>query len=209
MTLFDLLFILLFLASAVVVVSLLVLLVRGRGSAAKRLFWIFAGTWVAYLAIVFVSAAATPQRIVPMSQDQCFDEMCFAVAQAQTASQLGPPSDPVTARGIFYVVTVRVTSHSRGRTQSEGGLHALLWNSGTYYQVSARGQNAWQATHPATPALTARLHPGETVLSDQVFEVPATASSLGLVLSHGFTPAYFVIGECPLFHPPDILHLQQ
>ena len=207
MTIFDLLFILLFLASVVALISILIMLVRGRVPAAKRLLLFFLGTWALYLAIVFITAAATPQTIIAFNQEQCFDEMCFSVSQVQTATQLGPSSSPVSAKGVFYVVTVRVTSHSRGRAQSEGGIHALVWDSARYYDISPSGQRAWEATH-ATPRLTARLQPGESILSDQVFDVPARSPSLSLVLSHGFTPAYIVIGECPLFHPPAILRLQ-
>lgn len=208
MTIFDLLFILLFLASVIALISVLILLVRARRTAAKRLLWIFGSVWAVYLAIVFLVAAATPQRVIPTNEEECYDEMCFSVIQAQTAPQLGPPASPISANGIFYVVTVRVTSHSRGRTQSEGGIRALLWNSGNYYEVSPPAQRAWEAIHGANPVLTARLRPGESILSDQVFEVPARSSSLSLVLSHGFTPGYFVIGECPLFHPPTIFRLE-
>lgn len=208
MTLFDLLFILLFLASVIALISVLVLLVRARRTAAMRLFRISASVWAVYLATVFLLAAVTPQRVIPMNEEQCFDEMCFSVTQVRTASQLGSAATPVTAHGIFYIVTVKVASHSLGRTQSEGGIRALLWNSGQYYEVSSPGQRAWEAPHAVTPALTARLRPGESILCDQVFDVPARSSSLGLALSHGFGPGYFVIGECPLFHPPTILRLE-
>lgn len=208
MTIFDLLFILLFLASVIALISILILLVRARRMSARRLFLIFGSVWAVYLAIVFLVAAATPQRVIPMNEEECYDEMCFSVAQVQTAPQLGPSHSPITAHGIFYVVTVKVASHSRGRTQGEGGIRALLWNSGKYYEVSPPAQRAWEATHAVTPVLTARLRPDESILSDQVFDVPARSSSLSLVLSHGFGPGYFVIGECPLFHPPTILRLE-
>jgi len=104
-------------------------------------------------------------------------------------------------------VTVRATSHSRGRAQSEGGLRALLWSTGGTYEVSRAGQSAWDAEHPQSVQLTTRLRPGESLLSDQVFDVPAKAADLSLVLSHGFTPGYFVIGECPIFHKPTIMRI--
>jgi hypothetical protein len=133
--------------------------------------------------------------------------MCFSVVDAQVVPQLGPTTEPMTARGRFYVVTVRVSSHSRGRTQSEGGLRALLWDAGRYYSVSAEGQHAWASANGETAGLTARLRPGEIVDSVQVFDVPFEAQAPGLVLSHGFTPGYFVIGECPLFQKPTVLKL--
>jgi len=100
-----------------------------------------------------------------------------------------------------------VSSRSRGRVQSEGGLRALLWDSGKYYEVSSGGQQAWEAVNGETARLTVRLRPGESVQSVQVFDLPNDASAPGLALSHGFTPGYFVIGECPLFQKPTILKL--
>ena len=154
--------------------------------------------WAGYLLIVGLVSATTPQRIVPMGQDRCFDEMCFAVVHAETASQLGPESQPAHANGMFYIVTVRVSSRSRGRAQSEGGLRAMLWEAGKSYDVSPEGQRAWEAANGETIRLTARLQPGESVTSVQVFDLPTQSTAPGLVLSHGFTPGYFVIGESPI-----------
>ncbi len=208
--LFELLLIGLFLASLTALICVLVLAVRGRRRSATQTLRALAATWAIYLLTVVAVAGATalqPQRIIPMGQELCFDEMCFSVIDAQAVTQLGPASDPVKAHGQFQVITVRVSSRSRGRTQSEGGLYALLWNSGKYFNVSPDGQRAWQASNGETAKLAARLRPGESVDSVQIFDLPRESSGTGLVLSHGFTPGYFVIGECPLFHKPTILRL--
>jgi hypothetical protein len=113
----------------------------------------------------------------------------------------------VKAKGIFYIVAVRVTSHSRGRTQREGGIRARLWKAGKYYDVSPEGQQAHIAAYGRMPRLTERLHPGESVLSFQVFDLPRKTSGLGLVLDHGFTPGYFVIGESPVLNKPTMIQI--
>jgi hypothetical protein len=204
---FELLFIALFLTTLIALVIVLIMAVRGSRRSAMRLLRAVGGIWAVYLFIVGAVSATTTQRIVPMGQDLCFDEMCFAAVQAQSVSQLGSGDSAVKADGQFYVITVRVSSHSRGRTQSEGGLRALLWDSGKYFGVSPQGQRAWEADNGATAPLTARLRPGESVLSVQVFDVPREVSAPGLVLSHGFGPGYFVIGECSLFHKPTITRI--
>ncbi|MBV8895795.1 MAG: hypothetical protein JO051_04735 [Acidobacteriaceae bacterium] len=204
---FELLFLLCVLLSLLCLIATVVLMLRGRRSAAGRILKVLGIGWVVYLSIVFLVAAFTPQRIVPMNQDLCFDEMCFAAVNLQTARQVGPGSQPVQANGIFYIVTVRASSSARGRAQSEQGLRALLWSPSHEYQISSRGQQAWDKAHPENVGLTARLQPGQSILSDQVFDVESRAPDLGLELSHGFTPGYFVIGECPLFYKPTILRL--
>lgn len=207
---FELLLVGLFLASLITLISVLVMAIRGRQRTAMQTLRALGVGWAVYLVVVVAVAAATasrPQRIIPMGQERCFDEMCFSVVDVRTVPELGPASEPVKAGGLFYVVTVRASSRSRGRPQSEGGLRALIWDSGKYYEASPNGQRAWEATNGETAKLTARLGPGESVQSVQVFDLPKDSAAPGLALSHGFTPGFFVIGECPLFHKPAILRL--
>ena len=212
---FELLFLTFTLATVIALVAALVLLILRRRRSAFRAIAATAVAWIAYLATVAAIAATTPQRVLAMNEDLCFDEMCFAVVDVRLARQLGPPNQSVKADGVFSIVSVRVSSHSRGRTQSEGGLRAKLWDGAHYCDVSAAGQKAYLATHAGSAPLTARLSPGKTVLSVQVFDMPFTqardgswqVSSLQLVLDHGFTPGYFVIGESPWFHKPTVIKL--
>lgn len=204
---FELLFLLLAFTTFITLIVVIGTAIAKRSCTAKKLLKVIGIAWGAYLAIVLVVAAFTPQRVIAMNRDLCMDEMCFAVVNVQTASQLGPASHPVRAMGKFYIVTVRASSHARGRAQSERGLRAVLWSPGHTYAVSENGQAAWEAAHPENAALTTRLAPGQAVLSDQVFDTSSESRDFGLVLTNGFTPGYFVIGECPLLHKPTILRL--
>lgn len=197
----------LFLASLIALIGILILAIRGRRRTAMRMLGGLGAGWAIYLLILVAVAATRPQRTILAGQELCFDEMCFSVRNVQVVPQLGPASQPVKAAGRFYVITIGVSSHSRGRAQSERGLRAMLWDSRNYYEVSPGGQRAWESVNGKMAELTARLQPGESVESVQVFDLPKEASAPGLALSHGFTPGYFVIGECPLFHKPTILKL--
>ena len=206
---FELLFGLLVLISAVMLVAVLVLGFRGRRPAATRWLRVLGAGWAVYLLVVSLVAAATPQRIIPLNSDLCSDELCFAVVNVLTARQIGSDSQLLSAKGMFYIVTVRLTNHGRGKAQSERGLHARLWSPKRAYEVSNAGQRAWNAAHPENTALTTRVLPRNSALSDQVFDVSVQYPGMGLALSNGFTPGYFVIGECPLFHKPTILRLSR
>lgn len=210
MTIFELLLIAFVLASLIVLISALILAIRGRRRTAMRATVLLGVGWTIYLSVVLAVAAmmaTQPQRTIPLGQELCFDEMCFSVAKVEVVPQLGPETQPVKADGRFYVIAVRVNNRSRGRVESEGGLRALLWDSGKYYKGSSDGLQAWQALNGETAKITTRLQRGESVESVQVFDLPKAASAPGLALSHGFTPGYFVIGECPLFQKPTILKL--
>jgi hypothetical protein len=207
MNIFDLLFILLFLGSVVAAAAILILaLTRHRGSATKLLLTL-AAVWSVYLVVLFAADALATQQVTRFGDNQCFDEMCFAVVNSQIESE--PASSPISAAhdGRIYVVTVRMTTESRGRPQSEGGLRGRLYQDGRYFAVSDEEHHKYEAAHGASPKLTQRLNPGESMSSVLVFKVPGDIAKPALTLDHGFTPGYFVIGESPFFHKPPILQL--
>lgn len=205
MSVFDLLFILLFLCSIFVVASVSVLAFTGRRSAARKTLLRAGAVWCVYFVLLAVSDVIARPRIVAPGQDRCFDEMCFAVVSAQS-------SLPHLVKSYGHktlIVTVRVRSHSLGRAQSEGGIRARLYDQGQYVPISMQGQRAYELEHGKSPTLTQRLDPGESIQSVLVFDMPPNMAHPSLTLDHGFTPGYFIIGESPSFHGPDLLKLPQ
>jgi Domain of unknown function (DUF4352) len=201
MTLYELLFILLVLGS---VVSLLLsaLCLLWRRATSQKILVVLASVWGIYLVILAFTDVLSSQKVFKVGEEQCFDEMCFAVSGVQTMpAQSSAPS--VAATGKFYVVNIRVINHSRGRTQAEGGLRGRLYDNGTYINVSEAAQKAYDAQHGESLKLTQKIAPGESIFAVLVFEVPQQITRPALTLDHGFTPGCFVIGESPFFHKPD------
>jgi hypothetical protein len=203
MTLCDLVFILLVLGS---VFSLLVSAFLWRRRASRKILVALASVWGAYLAILAVTDVLSSEKVFKVGEDECFDEMCFAVAGLQTLPERAF-SPATTSVSRLYIVTIRVVSHARGRVQAEGGLRGRLYDGGTYINVSAVAQKAYDAQHGESPRLTQRIAPGESIDSVLVFDVPQRITHPALSLDHGFTPGYFVIGESPFFHKPNIHQL--
>ena len=203
MTLFELIFIVLFLGTAI---GCFFALFLRRIVPSRSILFGLASVWAVYLLILAVTDALSSPKVFKVGEQQCFDEMCFSVVDAKTMPpQTFHPSHNVT--GAPYVITVRATSHSRGRAQAEGGLRARLYSGGKYLNVSDALQKAYEVQHGATSTLTQRIAPGESTLVVLVFAVPLDMAHPSLTLDHGFTPGYFVIGESPLFHEPDIHRL--
>lgn len=205
MTLYELIFILLFLGS---VISLLLSPFLRKICGLRTFFITLASVWGVYLAILALTDVFSKQKVFKNGEEQCFDEMCFAVVGAQTMPAL--TLDPsATAGSRLYIVRVLVTSHSRGRAQAEGGLRARLYDGNTYIDVSEAAQKAYDAQHGENPKLTQKIAPGERILSVLLFQVPQRVTDPALTLDHGFTPGYFVIGESPFLHKPDTHQLVQ
>ena len=156
-----------------------------------------------YFVLLTASDLMTKPLVIPPGQDRCFDEMCFAVVRAQTPVS----SSTSSADRKLYLVTVRVTNRSLGRTESENGIRARLYDHGQYFDPSTPAQNEYQREHGRSPVLRQRLAPGESIESVVAFDVPRSIAHPSLTVNHGFTPGYFIFGESPFFHGPDLFTL--
>jgi hypothetical protein len=182
MSFWELLLLLLVGWTALGAVGLTISLVRGeREQIGRGLRWL-AGVWVVYLVVVVVVSLAQKQRVVAMGQDQCFDEMCFAVARVDEV-----PGFLVHDGQRLLRVSVRVTNKGH-KTESEALMRAYL--------VDAQGRRWGESPGLSGVRLTTKVGAGKSVVSQPVFDVSADASGLGLVFTHGQRqPGLLVIGD--------------
>lgn len=153
---------------------------RERLKALRNFLWIIV-VWTIYMAVLLWSSRTQPQKIVALGQDQCFDEMCFTVTQAQDVP--GPAGD-----GSHLVrVSVRISNHSE-KTQSDDMIRAYL--------VDGQGRQWAESAAVSGVRLTARLAAGGSAVSQLVFKVPRDEAGLALVFTHGHGwPGALVIGD--------------
>jgi hypothetical protein len=211
MTIFDVLFVALCLATVTAVITVFAQLFRRRSRQAVRVLAVYAVCLALYLCALIAVSLTAPQRVLAIGEDRCFDDWCIAVDAVDTTDVLGQGEDEITADGAFYIVTLRLSNHGRGRPQRASSTAVRLRDGrGRIYDVSPRGQEAYESVHgPAVP-LTATLEVGTPVVTVRVFELPADAGSLGLTVEHpeGFGPGRFVISdESSFLHKPTLIRL--
>src|SRR2546428_11702604 len=97
---------------------------REREKVRKGLMWLV-GVWVVYLAVVMGVSMVQPQRVVAMGQDQCYDEMCFAVMGGDEVAQFVRRGEGRDGSRLIRV-TMRVRDKGRERTQREARIRADL-----------------------------------------------------------------------------------
>ena len=106
--------------TAIGVVGVAISLIRrDRGRVLRGLRWI-AGVWVVYLMVVVGVSLRQKQRVVVMGQDQCFDEMCFAVTGVEEV-----PGFLIRDGRRLVRVTVRVSNRGH-KAESERLIEAYL-----------------------------------------------------------------------------------
>jgi hypothetical protein len=205
MSIFDLLLILLVLATAAAIVVALVAPFFGRWAVAGRVLAGVVVVWIVYLGAGTVVALRAPQHIIALGEDRCFDEMCFAV--------MGWNRTPSTNAGkSFYMVEVRITNRSRGRAQRELGRKGVLIDrSGRVYEVSREGMQALSPVGgPPFPGLDAEVEPGQSLKTRLVFELATGVDYPGFALGSNLAvnPAGIVIGDEEHFlHRPTVVTL--
>jgi hypothetical protein len=202
---------------AMVLATLIVLLLSGahvlrrHPARAARLLKGYAVALAAYFGCLVVVSLASPQRVVAMKEDRCFDDWCVAVDAVTRHDGLGEGTGTAKPDGVFFVVTLRLSNQGRGRSQraSSAAVH-LLDRRGRRYDVSATGQAALAAQRGDIPALTSMIEVGHPLVTYQVFDLPREARGIELIIEHpvGFSPGLLVIGdEGALFHKPTIVRL--
>lgn len=193
MSLFDLLFIALFLTAAGTLLSAAFLAIFGRGAGALRLLRTLSICAGVYIGIVAVSSIFWPRTVLRVGERQCFDDWCIGVESASRQ----PAGDHVT-----YLIGLRVASTARRVTQRE--------NNVVVYLADQSGRPYRAVQNSSDVPLNVQLGPGESVAATRVFEVPADAREPGLVIAHegGFPIGWFIIGDDAWFHKAPIVRLQ-
>lgn len=158
------------------------LLMRERPKAMRHSLWIVA-VWVVYMTILLATSLTQPQKVVALGQDQCFDDMCFAVTDVQEL-----PGYLIQDGSRLIRVSIRITNHGKQKTQSEKLIQAYL--------IDKQGRRWEESTAVSGVRLTARVAAGDSVMSQPVFKVAGNATGLGLILTHGeHQPGVLVIGD--------------
>jgi hypothetical protein len=189
MTLFDLIFIAVFLVSVAVLLAAAVAAIRGHRPRALGLLRGLGGLIGVYLAVVIAVSIDSPRRSIPLKEPRCFDDWCVSVDRVDR-----------TAAGadVSYAVTLRLSSRARTRAQRENGV--------SVYVVDEHGRRFEPEVNPKDAPFDVLLQPGEAVDATRRFLLPADVQGPGLVIAHERFPGIFIIGDDQsLFHKPSVI----
>ena len=143
MTLFDLVFLLVALASAVTLLVTVGLALSGRGARAWRLlraYFIFAAV---YMAVVVASPLVVPRRVITMGESLCFDDWCIAIVSVTPST---------SSSGTTCDVKFRMYSRARHRPRE---------NNLAIYLVDSSGRRFNSLPRESDVPLNVQLGPGE------------------------------------------------
>jgi hypothetical protein len=192
MTIFDLLFIAVLFASLATVLTAAASAIRGRGAHALRILRVYGICAAVYLAMVALTSVLLPRRVLKVGDLRCSDDWCIAVENV-----IRTPAHAT----VFYRVTLRLSSRARRVPQRENGV--------VVYLTDSRGQRYDPKPDPTAVPFNVTLQPQQSIAAARVFEVPADARDVGLVirLESGFPIGWFIVGYETWFRKPAIVRL--
>ena len=192
MTVFDLVFIVLFLSTVLTLVWAAVAVLRGRLARARSLVLRLGGVLAVYLGVVLLVSLLQPGRVLQLGDNQCYDDWCIAATEAHRET---------AATGNPLVVTLRVSSRARQRPQRELGLQV--------YVKDDQGHRYDPVSDPRDSPFDLLLKPQEALTTTRVFRIPADARHPALVVAHrNRFPAFVIIADPEsLFHAPTEIRL--
>jgi hypothetical protein len=187
MNAFELLFLLLFLSSVMLLLVTGALAISGRRSrAVKLLKWWASGVGV-YFAVVLLVSLLMPRQTVAMGEELRYDDWCIA------PESVGRAADGAAST---YTVHLRLISRARRITQREHGV--------VVYLTDAKGARFDPQPDPSDIPISVALGPGDSVDISRTFSLPPGDPPTGLVIAHegGFQMGWLMIGQGPFRQPP-------
>jgi hypothetical protein len=193
-TIFDLLFIFIFLATTAALATSIFQVIRGHHRKSLRVLSVSAVSLAVYFAICCAVTLRAPRRILNIHEPQCLDDWCVSLENVIETR------DSSSNR---YVTNIRIFSQAKRISQRENGI--------AFYLEDDLGHRYAAITSPSDIPSNSLLQPGESVILTRGFQLPSNVQAAGFVATHegGFPIQWFVIGEGQsLFHKEPITRLQ-
>ena len=165
-----------------------------------------------FILLAGVSLASSEQTLPPDGRKYFCEIDChlaYSLVSAQTAAGFGPELQQTTAHGKFVILRVKTwfdestisAWRGNGPLTPNRRRALLVDDAGKSYEPSPEGQFALARNGNSSTAMARSLRPGESYITDLVFDVPKAARGLRLLLIEDDPETRFVIG-----HENSILH---
>jgi hypothetical protein len=179
-----------------------------RRGARLRMALVAAIGWVMiYMGVMLVFSFASRENRLARGEEKHFCEidchLAYAVTDVQRTKTIGAPGNQATARGVFYVVTVR-TRFDEQTINPERGQAPLTPNSrvltlsdelGRSYSLSPEATKALELSQSTGTPIGTPLRPGESYTTAFAFDLPENINNPALLINEGELVTRFVIGH--------------
>jgi hypothetical protein len=161
----------------------------------------------AYLGVLLAFSLASGGRVLARGEEKHFCEidchLAYSVEGVRRAKALGAGSEQLTARGEFYVVTLKsrfdetTISPRRGDSPLRPNPRsATVYDAeGHAYEESREGRRALLSEGGGGTPIHTELRPGQSYTTELVFDLPTGVRSPLLLLNESSTETRLIIGH--------------
>jgi len=129
------------------------------------------GTLVVGLYITYI--LTRPEKVIGFGEKIHRDDFDYSVLNVEKLPTIGGRTQPATANGTFYVVTLKVENHAiRVNHQWDISMAYIEDQVGQAYRHSVEGQEAWDKACGIRNAALHNTSPGVFETAEIVFELP-------------------------------------
>jgi hypothetical protein len=167
------------------------------------------GAWLGvYAAALLIVSLSSREQTLGLNEAKAFCgfyldcHLHASVVNVQKVKSLGALPDQRVAQGVYYVVTVRISSDARRATLKPHRLAATVVDSlGNVYERSSEGEKALDRTIPFEQP----VGPGGFYTKDIVFDLPSNVQTPRLLITEGpwvgrLVERFLIGDEDSLFH---------
>jgi hypothetical protein len=121
-------------------------------------------------------------EVAGLRQEILYDDFAFSVQDVRKSRTVGS----VSAKGVFYIVTLKVANHDRRVSfEFKPTSPMLISEDGQQFRVSSESQHALSSDSGAGDACAAPIPPGSYCVKEVVFDVPDDVPVPWLKISRG------------------------
>ena len=147
----------------------------------KRLILVVILIW-ALLAVLYATyVLSRPEKVIGLGERIHHDDFEYSVVDVKKLKSIGESENLATARGTFYIVTLKVENRAIRVNHEWDILMANIEDElGRKYNRSLEGQEAWDKAQGVRNAASHNTPPGVSETADIVFDLPIDVKSPGL-----------------------------
>ncbi|HVF57523.1 MAG TPA: hypothetical protein VM934_15315 [Pyrinomonadaceae bacterium] len=174
-----------------------------------------------YLVGMVVFSVSSSEKVLARGEEKYFCEidchLAYSVQNVRRTKTLGEAQGRATAKGDFYVVTLRTRFDERTISPSRGNAPlapnprslAIRDEAGRRYKLSEEGERALRTTRSEGTPLDTPLRPGESYTTELVFDLPSEVKNPVLLMNESDLLTRLIIGhENCLLHKQTLFRLE-
>lgn len=144
----------------------------------KKLFLVALGLGLLFPASYTAYVLTRPERVIGLGERIHHDDFEYSVVDVKKMKSIGEGENPVAAKGVFYIVTLKVENRAiRVDHEWDISMAYVEDESGRKYERSLEGQEARDEAQGIHNAALHTTPPGVSETADVVFDLPADAKN--------------------------------